>query len=184
LDPADPVPVILRGLRNSQSFEWHPTTGAMVLVDHGPSGLPHERGRVGNDELNITFPGADLGWPVVAGASEGGGLHSPVVEWTSAIAPGGLAVTSDPESPWGIAAFVTGLRDGVLRRLPFDEANPSRVTCSQPILDRGYGRLRLVAAASDGSLWVGTSNRDRRGGPRPGDDLVLRIEPVASAPVW
>lgn len=174
LHPDDALPVVLRGLRNSQAVAWHPETGEMVLVDHGPSGRPNDLGRVGNDELNVASPGDDLGWPVVAGASEGGGYVSPVVEWTQAIAPGGLAVAGD-DTPWGRSALVTGLRDGRLRHLPLAADGPSRVACEQWIVDRGYGRLRLVAVAPDGSLWVGTSNRDGRGGPRPGDDLLLRV---------
>lgn len=174
LDPGDALPVVLRGLRNSQSMAWHPETGEILLVDHGPSGRPNDLGRAGNDEFNVARPGDDLGWPIVAGASEGGGFVGPAVEWTRTIAPGGMALTWD-DTPWGRAALVTGLVDGRLRRMPFADGEPTAVVCEQWIVDRGYGRLRLVAAAPDGSLWVGTSNRDGRGTPRPDDDLLLRV---------
>jgi hypothetical protein len=38
-----------------------------------------------------------------------------------------------------------------------------------------YGRIRTVAAAPDGTLWVATSNRDGRGAPRDGDDRIVAI---------
>ncbi len=174
LDPGDALPVVLRGLRNSQSMAWHPDTGEILLVDHGPSGRPNDLGRAGNDEFNIARPGDDLGWPIVAGASEGGGFVGPAVEWTRTIAPGGMALSWD-DTPWGRAALVTGLVDGRLRRMPFADAEPTAVVCEQWIVDRGYGRLRLVAVAPDGSIWLGTSNRDGRGTPRSGDDLLLRV---------
>lgn len=178
LDPADRVPAVASGIRNSQALGWHPTTSQMILLDHGPSGMPRDGGRVGNDELNVASFGDNLGWPVAAGASRGGGLVGAAVEWTSGIAPAGLAVGSDPEGPWGRGVFVTGLKDGKLRRLSFDPSDPSRFLCEEPILEGGFGRLRMVAVAPDGSLWIGTSNRDGRGGPRDGDDLILRVRPA------
>lgn len=175
LRPDDRVPWVVRGLRNSQGIGWHPDTGQLVLIEHGPSGMVQEDGQVGNDELNLVTPGDDLGWPIVAGASEGGGFVSPAVEWTSGIAPAGLAVGVASALSPRPAAFVTGLKDGRLRRLDFAADDPSSFQCQEPILDRGYGRLRMVSVAPDGSLWVGTSNRDGRGGPRDGDDLLLRL---------
>ena len=43
------------------------------------------------------------------------------------------------------------------------------------LLTHRYGRLRAVAEASDGSLWVMTNNTAGRGSPRPGDDRIVRL---------
>jgi len=40
----------------------------------------------------------------------------------------------------------------------------------------GYGRVRSVAAAPDGTLWLGTSNQDDNGSPGATDDRILSTD--------
>jgi glucose/arabinose dehydrogenase len=45
----------------------------------------------------------------------------------------------------------------------------------RPFLVGEYGRLRAVAAAPDGSLWVSTSNQEDGGEPAAEDDRIFRL---------
>ena len=40
-----------------------------------------------------------------------------------------------------------------------------------------YGRMRTVAVAPGGRLWVTTSKRDGRGFPAAADDRILLVDP-------
>jgi len=70
--------------------------------------------------------------------------------------------------------FVACLRDERLWRVPLD--GNGGVGEPEALYTGEYGRLRHVAAAPDGSLWVLTSNRDGRGDPRSDDDQTLRLD--------
>jgi glucose/arabinose dehydrogenase len=194
-NPIPGSPVYALGIRHVQGIGWHPGAGRLLVVDHGPTGLPTEDYRTDHDELNAVSPGANLGWPIVAGGSEGGGLTSPILTWTPALAPAGLAVYSGGHPEWEGSAFVTGLRGTSLRRIVLESVTATageaaqgtgaaagaaldiRARCEETLLRTDFGRLRLVREAPDGSVWVGTSNRDGRGLPREGDDRLLRIRP-------
>ena len=88
------------------------------------------------------------------------------------IAPSGGTFLTAP-SAWQGEYVLAALRGEGLRRLTIDDG---RVVADEPFLTGEYGRLRTVAEAPDGSLYVLTSNRDDRGEPRPGDDRILRVE--------
>lgn len=47
----------------------------------------------------------------------------------------------------------------------------------ETLLQNRYGRLTAVAAAPDGLLWVGTTNKGAGGKVVPSDDRVIRIQP-------
>ncbi|HEX8392813.1 MAG TPA: PQQ-dependent sugar dehydrogenase [Longimicrobium sp.] len=171
--------VYARGVRNPQGLAWHPRTGHLFAPDHGPTRLPREWFRAGRDELNVILPGANYGWPEASGDAGGPEFVRPLVEWTPALAPGGMAFYTGTEFPWAGDAFVAGLRGQRLMRIVLQPAPGTRTgwraAAAEPLFAGQLGRIRTVVMGPDGSLYLTTSNRDGRGTPRPGDDLLLRI---------
>ena len=118
------------------------------------------------DELNLVEAGANHGWPIVEGEGGAPDFADPVAVWrTDDASPSGIAYVRD-------TIFMAGLRGERLWRIPVPDGVAGD---PQSFLDGEYGRLRLAAAAPDGTLWVLTNNTDGRGDPSEGDDRILRI---------
>ena len=178
--PADnPRPgsrVYARGVRNPQGLAWHPDGGQLFAPDHGPTYLPREFFRSGRDELNAIVRGGNHGWPAAAGNQGGPGFVRPLVEWTPAIGPAAVAIYDGAALPWRGDALVAALRGRALLRVVLRRDTAGwRAVAQEPLFRGQVGRIRAVAVAPDGSVYLTTSNRDGRGDPRPGDDLLLRI---------
>ncbi|MBA3390607.1 MAG: PQQ-dependent sugar dehydrogenase, partial [Rubrobacter sp.] len=78
---------------------------------------------------------------------------------------------------WEGDLFVTALRGERLWRLELDD--DGNVVERQQLLRGQAGRIRDVAQAPDGSLWVSTSNYDSYGNPvSENDDRILRLAPA------
>lgn len=175
-NPRPGSPVFALGLRNPQGLAWEPRSGELFAPDHGPTNWPWEGGRRDHDELNHIRPGADHGWPAVAGRSGGGAFAEPLVDWTPAIAPSGAAFYTGRYAPWHGDLFVGALRGRHLRRIRLArEAGTWRVVEEEAIVaDSAHGRLRGVFMGPDGHLYLTTSNRVV-GPARVPDDLLLRL---------
>ena len=121
------------------------------------------------DELNRVEAGANFGWPEVEGTGgTDAGYVDPQATWDTAEAsPSGLA---HAEGHLWLAA----LRGERLWRVPVDG---ERAGTPRAFFVGDHGRMRTVALAPDGTLWVTTSNRDGRGDPAADDDRILRIQP-------
>jgi aldose sugar dehydrogenase len=160
--PGNPFPgsvVYTLGHRNPQGLAWGPD-GSLYEAEFGQSAL---------DELNLLRPGKNYGWPDVEGTigPSDPKYTAPLLTWpTGEASPSGLAFAGD--SLW--MATLQGKR---VYRIPV--LGPGRVTTLTPILTGDYGRLRTVARAPDGSLWISTSNRDGRGEPVTADDRIVRV---------
>ncbi|MGJ6980707.1 PQQ-dependent sugar dehydrogenase [Aestuariimicrobium soli] len=144
------------GHRNPQGLAWAPD-GTMYAAEFGQNTW---------DELNVIRPGGNYGWPTIEGKAGREGFIDPVQQWSPDDAsPSGIAIAGD-------AIWIANLKGERLRRVPLSETGSS----SEQLTDRG--RLRDVAVAPDGALWVLTNNTDGRGTPRDGDDHVVSV-PVA-----
>ena len=121
------------------------------------------------DELNLIEAGQNYGWPEVEG--EGGtdqGFVDPQITWgTDVASPSGLAYSEGH-------LWLAALRGERLWRIDVDGDTASNPTA---FFVGDYGRMRTVAFAPDGMLWLMTSNADGRGTPGPDDDQILLIEP-------
>ncbi|WP_224766443.1 PQQ-dependent sugar dehydrogenase [Nocardioides campestrisoli] len=124
------------------------------------------------DELNLVRKGRNYGWPRIEGRSadnpgvSADGLTDPLAVWST-----------DEASPSGLAYAEGSLWLGALRGTRLWQVPVTDDGLGRP---RGhfvgdYGRLRSIAAAPDGSLWMTTSNRDGRGTPSDEDDRILRV---------
>ncbi|MEN8707130.1 MAG: PQQ-dependent sugar dehydrogenase [Nocardioides marinisabuli] len=122
------------------------------------------------DELNRIDGGEDHGWPAVEGVGEQDAYVDPQVTWpTGEASPSGLALA-------GGHLWLGALQGERLWRVEVDDQG-RRAGGATAYLVGEHGRLRTVAEAPDGSLWVTTSNRDGRGSPGAEDDKILRIRP-------
>jgi|SRR5690625_66007 len=120
------------------------------------------------DELNLIEAGGNYGWPEVEGTGGPDKYIEPKTVWrpTSSSSPAGLAIVRS-------TAFVGALRGQCLFGVPLEGTSTKKPVS---YFNDEYGRIRAVAVAPDGALWVTTSNTDGRGDPKSGDDKILRIQ--------
>ncbi|MHA7304680.1 PQQ-dependent sugar dehydrogenase [Arthrobacter sp. TMN-49] len=145
------------GHRNPQGIAWD-GQGRMWASEFGQNTW---------DELNEIQPGSNYGWPVVEGKGDDARFINPVLEWpTNEASPSGIAIQ-------GTTLYMAALRGE--RLWVVELAGPPR---AQARLIGAYGRLRDVAIAGDGSLYILTNNTDGRGNPRQGDDRIVALLPT------
>ncbi|GAA2175199.1 PQQ-dependent sugar dehydrogenase [Agrococcus versicolor] len=174
-DPDSLAGKILRLDLDGQAAEGNPFgTRVWSLGHRNPQGLAWdgdrmwaaEFGQDTADELNRIEPGGNYGWPEVEGAGGGDRFVDPVVTWpTSQCSPSGLEIDRG-------VAYLCALRGQGLWVVPLagDGADEPRLAFGGEL-----GRLRCVALAPDGALWLTTSNRDANGTPGADDDRILRV---------
>ncbi|WP_036767115.1 PQQ-dependent sugar dehydrogenase [Parvularcula oceani] len=156
------------GHRNPQGIAVTPS--GVFADEHGPRG---------GDELNRIDRGANYGWPVASyGLDYSGaritpftqweGTEQPLVQWTPSIAPSSLALYDGAMFPqWRGDLLVGALAHRQVRRLDPD------APAEQEILFEELGaRIRDVAVAPDGALWLALEEREGPSG------RVVRVTPA------
>lgn len=168
-NPAGTKPEIWSwGHRNVQGAAIHPTTGELWTTEHGPQG---------GDELNITLPGRNHGWPVIThgrnygigtrigDGSERADVVPALAHWVpTSIAPSGMAfLTSDRyvnnHPGWKGNLFIGALRGQALVRITLDG---NKVVAQERLLQSLNERIRDVRQGPDGLLYLLTDNADGR----------------------
>jgi aldose sugar dehydrogenase len=153
-----------KGHRNIQGAVFDPVTEALWVHEHGPRG---------GDELNRPEPGGNFGWPVVSlgvnysgtpvgdGEQQAEGMIDPVHHWTPSIAPSGLATYQGDMFPEWQGDFLVGaLAFELVTRLERDDEG--NIVSEERLFEGEFGRIRDVAVAEDGAVWLVTDESDGR----------------------
>jgi aldose sugar dehydrogenase len=156
-NPFEGSPVYSYGHRNIQGLAWHPVTGELYASEHGLEG---------NDEINLINPGSNYGWPIEDCNADK--FEKPVVCFNPAIAPAGMTFAASDILGYQNDILLATLRAQHIRLIDLESDNESNILT-------GFGRIRDVIEASDGSLYFTTSNKDGRAVPAQNDDKILRI---------
>lgn len=154
-NPFKGSPIWTYGHRNVQGLAWD-SDGTMYASEFGQDTW---------DELNRIVKGHNYGWPVVEGIAHRSGYTDPLRVWpTDQASPSGIAIVDH-------VVYMAALRGERLWRIPLTQngTGPPRA-----LLHGTYGRLRAVAPAPDGGLYLLTNNT-ARGTPRSGDDKLVEI---------
>ncbi|CAN7239798.1 PQQ-dependent sugar dehydrogenase [Rhizobium sp. LjRoot30] len=164
LDGSTPQDNPLASAGGVQAQTWtsgHRNPYGLAFAPDGKLWL-HEMGPRGGDELNLVVAGQNYGWPLVSNGDNYSGAriprHStrpeftpPALYWNPVIAPAGLVFyNGDLFSPWRGSALIGGLAATALVRVTFD-ADGKADEAERWNMD---ARIRDVAVAPDGSVWV------------------------------
>ena len=155
--------IYAHGVRDPEGAAFHPETGDLWMVEHGPQG---------GDEINIIRAGRNYGYPIITygrnyddqpignGLTAMDGMEQPLYFWVPSIAPSGLLFyTGDLFPEWKGNLFVGALAGMHLERLVLDG---DRVVREERLLVELEQRIRHVRQGPDGALYILTSEMEGR----------------------
>jgi aldose sugar dehydrogenase len=149
--PGTPAETFSSGHRNPYGLAFD-SAGRLWEVEMGPKG---------GDEVNLITRGGNYGWPKASNGDNydgtpipdhaaGDGFVAPKLWWNPSISPGGMMIYSGAMWPaWRGSMFVAALSGKALIRVALD-GDTARAADQW---DMGT-RMRDVAQAPDGSIWV------------------------------
>lgn len=157
-NPSTANEIFTLGHRNPQGLVYDSDNDRIVSHEHGPRG---------GDELNLIWPGANYGWPLVSSGvdysgamitpfTELPGMESPLLTWTPALAPSGLTYYDGDAFPqWRGDFFIGGLVGRSLRRVSIS----GTAATEEAIMLEDLGeRIRDVRTGPDGLLYLLTDS--------------------------
>lgn len=145
------------GSRNSQALTLD-QAGRLWSAEHGP---------LGGDRVDLIQPGSNLGWPFITGGRDYSeaplgvglshhGMQSPLHVFEETVAPSGAAFYQGPIfGDWQDNLLIGGLYNQSLVRLAVDDDRIAPVE----LVEIGR-RVRDVAVAPDGAVWMITDHAD------------------------
>lgn len=146
------------GHRNPQGLDFHPVTGELWSNEFGPRG---------GDELNLTKPGLNYGWPVItygieySGREIGNppvqqkeGMEQPNYYWDPVLSPSGMTFYTGSNIPeWENNLFITGLNSNHIARIVIEG---DKIVGEERILDDKNQRFRDIIQGNNGALYTVT----------------------------
>ena len=144
-------------------------SGRLLVMEMGPAG---------GDELNLIKRAGNYGYPVVSNGDHYDGreipdhdtrpeFEKPMIWWTPVVSPGNLIVYRGSLFPgWRGDALIAGLSSKAIIRVDLD-GEEAREVARYPM----GARIRCVAEAPDGELWVLEDERGDSAG------RLLRLTP-------
>ena len=141
------------GQRNMLGLEFD-SSGNLWALEHGPAG---------GDELNLVKRGSNYGWPTrsngenydgtpIPDHSPDDGFAKPAIGWTPVIAPGSMVFYQGGMfADWQGQLLIANLRTQSISRVT---VNASANSADEAARYEMPGRLRDIAVAPDGAIWV------------------------------
>lgn len=167
--PNGPAEHYSLGHRNILGLRFDPQ-GRLWALEHGPQG---------GDELNLVQQGANYGWPLASNGShyggeaipdhrQGDGFAAPAISWNPVIAPGDMIFyTGDMFPEWKGQVLIAAMRPAGIVQVEIAGSDAREVARHAT-----EHRIRSIAQASDGSIWV---IEDGKG---LGGSRLLRLTPI------